>query len=77
MAKQGLGAAKHRILTRKRQKVLTNVMGENVFGLHRREQIAFLSFAAPWCSKARPGHSKTGPGCHFVEKGSKKERAKV
>ena len=58
-------------------KMVKNGAGESVFGPHRRKRIAFLSFVVTWCSKPRPGHSKTGPGCHFVEKGVKKGRAKV
>ena len=67
MDKQGLGTAKFRTLNKKVSKVFENVMAESVFEPHRREQMAFLLFAALWCSKASPGHSKTGPGCHLVE----------
>ena len=54
-----------------------NETDKKMFGPDSRERMAFLSFAVPWCSKARPEHSKTGPGCHLVEKGSKKRRAQV
>ena len=47
-------------------------MDKSVFGLDSRERMAFLSFAVPECSKARPEDSKTWPWCHFVEKGSTK-----
>ena len=56
--KQGRGAANQWILAKKVQKTLEKGRGRSVFGLHRRERIAFLAKFGD----ARLGRLKKGSG---------------